>query len=459
MPRLGRTAAGLGRAAVLILLALVVLAAAVLLAVPQWRAAVLPSATVTRTAGPPVGWSQPSTAAPADLPLEAIQPAPAPSATALVDAIAKLPASTAGSTGVVVIDPQTGRTLVDQGDQPMIPASTMKLLTSLVALETLGNDRTFSTDALAAGKGTVVLRGGGDPLLSDGKASGRASLADLAAKTAAALKRSGSTTITLGYDATLFTGASWHPRWTENYQWSVARISALSVDGGRDANGKARKDPAAVAAKRFAARLEKAGITVTATRPMATPSDADELASVASPPVEELIEHILRYSDNTAVETLARHTGIAAGDGGDFAGSERAVRAALKKLKLWSSGMRNDDSSGLSRENRVTPMVLAQAMQLVLTQDRFRSLIAGLPVGGVTGTLYERFDDKDERSGRGVVRAKTGSLRDVSTLAGYLITADGSPLAFAVMANDVVRPYATHDWIDSTVAAWASCGC
>lgn len=443
----------------LVLLAIVVLAAAVLLAVPQWREAVLPSATVTRTAGPPAGWSQPSTAAPAELPLEAAQFTPAPKAAALVDAIAKLPGGTAGRTGVVVVDPQTGKTLVNQGDRPLIPASTMKLLTSLVALETLGSSRTFSTDTLLAGKATVVLRGGGDPLLSDAKASGRGSLADLAAATAAALKRAGATTITLGYDTSLFSGASWHPRWTENYQWSVARISALSVDGGRDENYKARKDPAGYAAKRFAARLAKAGITVKATRSMRTPADADQLAAVSSPPLAELIEHILRYSDNTAVETLARHTGLAAGESGDFAGSERAVRAALKQLKLWSSGMRNDDSSGLSRDNRVTPKVLAQAMRLVLTEDRFRSLIAGLPVGGVTGTLNPRFDDKDERAGRGVVRAKTGSLRDVSSLAGYLITADGSPLAFAVMANEVARPQATHDWIDATVAAWASCGC
>lgn len=459
MPRLGGTVARLGRTAVLIVLAVIVLAAAVLLAVPQWREAVLPSSTVTLSAGPPAGWRQPSTAAPAQLPLEAAEPAPAPAASELKKAIADLPAGTAGRTGVVVVDPQTGRTLVSSGDRPMIPASTMKLLTSVAVLDTLGADRTFATSALLAGRSTVVLRGGGDPLLTDARTTGRASLADLAAKTAAALKRAGTDTVTLGYDATLFTGASWHPRWTENYQWSVGRISALSVDGGTDTNGKARRDPAAAAAKRFAARLEKAGIGVTSTRSMRTPSDADELAFVSSPPVQQLIEHTLRDSDNTAIETLARHTGIAAHDGADFGGAEQAVRTALKRLGLWRSGMRNDDSSGLSRENRVSPGVLAKAMRLVLTQDGLRSLIVGLPVGGVTGTLYDRFDDARERAGRGVVRAKTGSLRDVSTLAGYLITADGSPLAFAVMANEVTRPLATRDWIDTTVAAWSACGC
>lgn len=54
------------------------------------------------------------------------------------------------------------------------------------------------------------------------------------------------------------------------------------------------------------------------------------------------------------------------------------------------------------------------------------------------------------------MRAKTGSLRDVSTPSGHLITADGAPLVFAIMANQVVRPFATRDWIDRTTAAWAA---
>lgn len=50
-----------------------------------------------------------------------------------------------------------------------------------------------------------------------------------------------------------------------------------------------------------------------------------------------------------------------------------------------------DDNSGLSRENRVSPAALAKAMKLVVNEPRFRSLLLGLPVGGVSGTLYDRF--------------------------------------------------------------------
>ena len=60
---------------------------------------------------------------------------------------------------------------------------------------------------------------------------------------------------------------------------------------------------------------------------------------------------------------------------------------------------------------------------------------------------------------RQAIAAPIPVLRDVTTLAGYLITADGSPLVFALMANQVVRPFATRDWMDATTANWAACGC
>ena len=457
--RLAGTGARLARTVVVLLLALVVVAAGVLLAVPQWRAAMLPSGTVTYSAGPPAGWKLPATASPPALPLDELAAEPAPSAKALAARIARLPAAAAGTPGVVVIDPATGKTLIDRADRALIPASTMKLLTCLVALESLGNSRRFATTVVSPRDGVVILRGGGDPLLHDARHSGRASLQDLASATAKRLKAADVTKVTLGYDASLFTGRGWHPRWTENYRWSVAPISALTADGGRTGTGQAEADPARVAARKFAKRLARAGIKVTSAGPTKAPSNSELLASADSATVEQLIEHTLRTSDNTAAETLARQVALASDRSGSFAGATAAVRTALRKLDLWAKGMVLDDSSGLSRNNRVTPGALAGAMRLVMVEAALRPLAAGLPVGGVSGTLFDRFDDRSERAGRGVVRAKTGSLRDVSALAGYLITADGAPLVYALMANKVVRPFVTRDWIDRTTAAWASCGC
>ena len=444
---------------VLVLLAVVVVAATALLAVPQWRAAVLPTASVERSSPPPVGYRAPATADPPALPLDELAPAAAPAAKALLDRLAKLPKGAAGRTSLVVADPQSGQTLIDRGDRPAIPASTMKLLSALVAQETLGNDRTFATTTVSPNPGTVILRGGGDPLLSDARADGRASLQQLAAATATELTRTGTSRVTLGYDATLFTGRSWHRHWTENYSYSVAPISALMADGARTRTGQAEKNPARTAATRFAKRLAKAGIAVAAIKPMVAPADAAELAAVRSASLEELINQALQASDNTAIETLTRQAALASGRRGDFAGASQTVSDTLSRLGLWAPGMVIDDTCGLSRENRVTPGVLAKAMQLVLTEERFRSLVAGLPLGGVTGTLSLRFDDARERAGRGVVRAKTGSLRDVTALAGYLVTADGAPVVFAFIANDVSRSWDVKDWMDTTTARWAACGC
>ena len=452
-------AARLGRNIVLVLLAVVVLAAGAFLAVPQWRA-ILPSGTVTHAASAPAGWTRPQTASPPALPLDDLSTAAAPSGRALAARIADLAKVASATPGLVVIDPATGKVLVRRADRPLIPASTMKLLTCLAALEALGNDRTFTTSVLSPAKGVVVLRGGGDPLLHDARTAGRASLQQLAATTAVALKRSGVTRVTLGYDSSLFTGRSWHPHWSDNYRYSVSPITALMVDSGFKAgSGEAEKDPAKAAAMVFGKRLAKAGITVSTTKPMKAPRGAGELAAMHSAPVEQLIEHTLRYSDNVAAETLARQVGLATERGGSFDAAEAAIRDTLKTLGLWSTGMVIDDNSGLSRNNRVSPGALAGTMRLVLAEPRFRSLLLGLPVAGVSGTLFDRFDDRAERAGRGVVRAKTGSLRDVGTLAGYLITADGAPLVFAIMANSVVRPFATRDWMDRTTSAWAACGC
>lgn len=450
----------MARNVVLVLLAVVVVAAGVLLAVPHWRAAVLPSGTVTYTAGPPAGWREPETAGPPALPLTELDAVAAPSGKALAKRIPTLAAAASGTPGLVLVDPATGRTLVGRADRPLLPASTMKLLTGVAALEALGNDRSFTTSVLRRSGGVIILRGGGDPLLHDARTAGRASLQQLAASTAAALKKTGTTTVSLGYDDSLFSGASWHRHWTDNYRYSVAPITALMVNGGfSPSTHKAQKNPSASAAARFAKRLAGQGIKVRSVKATTTPSGATELAGMASAPVEQLIEHTLRYSDNVAAETLARQVALAADRAGSFAGAEAAVRATLKHLGLWKSGMVVDDNCGLSRDNRVAPSALAGAMRVVLTDPAFRTLVLGLPVGGVSGTLFDRFDDRAERAGRGTVRAKTGSLRDVNALAGFLITADGSPLVFAIVVNGVKQPLAVKNWIDRTTAAWASCGC
>jgi D-alanyl-D-alanine carboxypeptidase/D-alanyl-D-alanine-endopeptidase (penicillin-binding protein 4) len=86
-------------------------------------------------------------------------------------------------------------------------------------------------------------------------------------------------------------------------------------------------------------------------------------------------------------------------------------------------------------------------------------VLTGLPVAGFTGTLDERFDSPAATDGVGLIRAKTGSLTGVSSLAGTVVARDGTAYAFAMMADDVPNAVAARSALDDAAAALARCGC
>jgi D-alanyl-D-alanine carboxypeptidase/D-alanyl-D-alanine-endopeptidase (penicillin-binding protein 4) len=87
-------------------------------------------------------------------------------------------------------------------------------------------------------------------------------------------------------------------------------------------------------------------------------------------------------------------------------------------------------------------------------------LFGGLPVAGWSGTLRTRFvTPAPNQVGRGVVRAKTGSLSGVNTMAGELVTKDGRLLVFAVMASGFPDATSARAALDRVVAGLVGCGC
>ena len=88
-----------------------------------------------------------------------------------------------------------------------------------------------------------------------------------------------------------------------------------------------------------------------------------------------------------------------------------------------------------------------------------RHLLVGLPVAGATGTLDVRFAATSAAAARGRVRAKTGSVAGVDSLAGYVVSADGHPFTFAFVLNGAPTAAAGRAWIDDAGAALAGCGC
>jgi D-alanyl-D-alanine carboxypeptidase/D-alanyl-D-alanine-endopeptidase (penicillin-binding protein 4) len=236
-------------------------------------------------------------------------------------------------------------------------------------------------------------------------------------------------------------------------------VSPLLVGEGRFNQWQADPAPARTAATAFAKRLKAAGITVTRIRPARAQASAAVLASVQSAPLVAVIGRTLKYSDNLAAEVIARQAALAAGKPASFRGAAGTVQAWLAGHGLWASGMRVLDGSGLSASARVTPSVLARAILASLADEKLAGVAAGLPVAGVSGTLEDRFNDKSEKVARGNVHAKTGTLVGVAALTGYLTTADGATLVFAIIANRTRGQTTAYNWLDRSTAVLVRCGC
>ncbi|MEU3786521.1 D-alanyl-D-alanine carboxypeptidase/D-alanyl-D-alanine-endopeptidase [Streptomyces sp900129855] len=391
-------------------------------------------------------------------------PAALPTGPGLANVLAPLlddPALGARHTAAIV-DVASGRQLYGTGaDQALTPASTTKIATAVAALSAMGAEHRLTTRAaLEPDTKELVLVGGGDPTLTARPAAeGWASLRTLAVSTAAALKKRGLTRVTLSYDTTRYAGTQVHPIGVNP---NLAPVTALSADEGRtddSTSGPATRvsDPAADATLRFAEFLKAAGIRTTAPGPSKATTRAQSLATVSSPPLSALVERMLTNSDNDIAEALARQTAVATGVRADFDGAGKAVQTQLKKLGLPTAGARFRDGSGLNREDRLTANLLTALLVKAGDPARpdLRPVLTGLPVAGFTGTLTSRYGD----GAAGVVRAKTGTLTGVNTLAGTVVDRDGRLLAFALLTADTTDPAAAQAALDRAATALAGCGC
>ncbi|MDG4768474.1 D-alanyl-D-alanine carboxypeptidase/D-alanyl-D-alanine-endopeptidase [Solwaraspora sp. WMMD406] len=448
--------------------------------------------------------------------------APMPSPAQLADVLPQvLAASGLGSrVHVSVRDVATGTVLFGAGPTvPTMPASTTKLVTAVTALAAVGPAHRIATRVVAgAAPGEVVLVGGGDPTLGINETAfypGAARLDELAASTRAALGDVAPTKVTI--DATLFTGPAFGPGWDDDIPTGgyAAAITALMVDGGRSnptaGKGWAQRSsaPDLAAGRAFARALglppeavtaAPAGYTDQLAGPTADPSGgtgpvagapgqnptgnpapggsatADpsggpdtvrpglELARVESPPMVSLVEVMLADSDNVVAEALARQVAIARGEPASFAGAAAAMDTVLAEIGLDADQSDLRDGSGLSRLNRVSPALLTELIVLAGGGSRpeLTSIFSGLPVAGWSGTLQGRYRGSadPDQAGAGMIRAKTGSLSGVNSLAGTVTTADGRLLAFAVLA-DAVPLYidAAQAALDRIAGTLATCGC
>ncbi|MGC2652780.1 MAG: D-alanyl-D-alanine carboxypeptidase/D-alanyl-D-alanine-endopeptidase [Mycobacterium sp.] len=373
-----------------------------------------------------------------------------------------------GVLGGRITDAMTAKQLWQRADDlPLKPASTNKALTAAAALLAVDPGARVTTKVVAGAQpGVVVLVGGGDPTLSavplgqDTWYHGAARISDLADQ----VRRSGMTPTAVQVDTFAFSGPTMAPGWDPGDidGGDIAPIESVMLDAGRiqpatDQSARSRT-PALDAGRALAAAL---GVNPAMVTIAAAPADAREVAAARSAPLIERLGEMMNASDNVMAECIGREVAAAMHRPLSFAGAVDAVTNRLALAHIGTSRATLMDSSGLSVDDRVTAQTLGDVMQGAAGPDQpaLRPLLDVLPIAGGSGTLSNRFLDPHSSDGQaaGWLRAKTGSLTAVNSLAGVLTDHSGRVLTFAFISNDAGPTGRTA--IDTLAATLWSCGC
>jgi D-alanyl-D-alanine carboxypeptidase/D-alanyl-D-alanine-endopeptidase (penicillin-binding protein 4) len=294
--------------------------------------------------------------------------------------------------------------LYRRADQTLrTPASNEKLLLAMAMLDTFGPDHAIPTIAAAKTisgstvKGDLWLLGRGDPIVT------RSSLAPLAQQVAdAGVRRI--TGRVLG--STTYFARDWDaPGWNSVAQRYVNRPTALTFEGNRHA------DPEAGAAKAFTKLLANRGVAVRG-RPGsgAAPGGLTTIGTVTSKPLRVLLAKMLRPSWNFAAEVLGK------GLGARVRGTPGTIAKGAATIQAWvrarGASFSLYDSSGLSYANRVDAAGIVRLLWEADAASWGDDLRRALPAGG-QGTLRDRLRTVE-------VRAKTGTLTNISALSGWI---------------------------------------
>jgi len=307
---------------------------------------------------------------------------------------------------------------------PRIPASNEKLMLSMALLDTLGPGHVIATRAAAASveegvvQGDLWVLGRGDPEIT---AAGMASLAGRLIEAGVTRVR-GSVMGSSGYFRHDWWAEGWKVGRTRLY---VAPPTALTFEGNTTRRGVTR-NPEVLAARSLTKHLEKRGVAVRGTPGSGPPPDGlTGVAAIASRPLPALLTLMNRLSDNFYAEVLGKLLGAsAAGPPGTIAKGAGAIRAWVASHGVEFTLY---DSSGLSYANRVTAQDILRLLWVADAAPWGDLLRQTLPSGG-QGTLEGRLAGLR-------VRAKTGTLEDVSALSGWVwLEKEGAWAEFSILS-------------------------
>lgn len=307
--------------------------------------------------------------------------------------------------------------------QLMRPASTMKLLTAITAIDKLGGSYQFKTDLCYTGEvtdgtlsGNIYCVGGFDP---------RFNIDDMRAFVES-IRKMGVDTIrgTIYADKSMKDEAQYGEGWCWDDDNPI--LSPLLVG---------RKD---VFIDRFVQELREAGIVVdTFTGQGRKPDDAFCICRRFHT-IDQVLMRMLKESDNLYAESMFYQIGAASGNQPATAHSARSVMNRLiKKVGLDPKRYNIADGSGLSLYNYVTAELEVRLLRYAFKNNNiYLHLHPSLPQAGTDGTLRKRMTSPFTQ---GNVYAKTGTLSGISSLAGYCTAANGHRLAFAIINQGLLH--------------------
>jgi len=311
---------------------------------------------------------------------------------------------------VIVVDESTGEVVFEKNSLvARKPASVIKLITGAAAYTYLSPSDSYTTSLwMGIDTKTAVIQGSLDPWATFSTAQAdklkRTSLGKLAYSAMTALGKANAG----DYEGTMLYYSNLYPQ-------DVAALKTYFKE------------------RNLAIVLQKVSDK------QAKELSLNQILTSTSPTLQVITDWMMTWSDNVLAERIARSAASAAGFTRDYAGVAKVFRKLMTSLGIDTKNLVVKDGSGLSRENRVTAQQISQLLMVIARDEKLGALITGLPIGGVTGTLTERFIETAP-SAIGLVRAKTGTLNGTTNLAGY-VESENKEYIFVIIADKHSRSY------------------
>ena len=368
-------------------------------------------------------------------------PVPPPGTVSLKAQLARLFAQAGRASGGSVYDLSDNLSLfATRQGVARPPASVEKLYTSMAVLREMGPDATLGTKVMGVGSlasggvwhGDLYLVGGGDPTFGEQtfNRTWEFGYGPTAAQLANQIRADGIRRVTgrvIG-DGALFDGRVGPPStgFAPDVPDLGGQLSALTFDHGATDGLR----PAAFAARQLARTMTDIHIRANAAAvPGKPPRGARVLATVSSPPMSILLRLTDLQSDDLFAEMLTKQLGERFAGAGTTAAGASVIRQLAATYGL---DPRIVDGSGLSRSDRSSPLQVVELLRQMYGTEVGRELDATLPVVGVNGTA-KAIAQGSAAQGRCI--AKTGTLDEVTNLAGYCHGRSGRELAFALFID------------------------